>query len=312
MPANGVYLVTGSYDSTIRFWDASGGHTTRTIKFSEKVSDKKESSPVNTIAISNCGKYVAAGGIRLLKMYDIEKLKANEVMVREDHKAGISSIGFNKDTKWLYTGSADSTIKIWDIRTTGYVRNFNNGVTVNDVCLYPDQSELISVDEEGNIRIWNLLTATCRLHLNPFQHVPIQSCCISPNGKYLVACNMKGYIYIWDYHKNDSLIPLNVIKGHDSYILSSQFSPNSQYLCSTSADKTIKIWDVNTYELKNTLYGHEKYVWDCVFSLDSKMLVTASSDQTARLWDVASGKTLRHYLGHDKAVSCVALYESRK
>ncbi|KAK8791997.1 hypothetical protein WA158_005374 [Blastocystis sp. Blastoise] len=305
MPSNGVHLVTGSYDSTIRFWDASGGHTTRTIKFDEK-------SPVNTIAISSDGRYLAAGGIRTLKVYDAETIKANEIFSREDHKAGICTVGFNKETKWIYTGSEDTTIKIWDIRTTGYIRNFSNSFCVNDVSLNPDQSELISVDEEGYIRVWDLLTSTCRLQLCPSFHTPIHCCAISPNGKHFVACNKKGNIYKWSYNDQHELIPEKVIDGHNKYILNCKFSPNSKLLCTTSADQSVKIWDSDTLENTSILYGHEKYVWDCSFSSDSKMLVTASSDQTARLWDLSSAKTLRHYLGHEKAVSCVALYEARR
>ena len=72
-----------------------------------------------------------------------------------------------------------------------------------------NQSELISVDEEGNIRIWNLLTATTSKSLPARSHTELlylskRQICIDYGDQLmiqLVACNMKGYIYIWDYHK---------------------------------------------------------------------------------------------------------------
>jgi len=89
-----------------------------------------------------------------------------------------------------------------------------------------------------------------------------------------------------------------------------QYSPDSHYLATTSADKTIKLFNVaEGYKLSKLLAGHQKWVWDCVFSKDGRHLVTASSDSVARLWDVKTGETVRHYTGHRKAVSCVALVE---
>lgn len=40
MASRNVYLVSAGYDSVIRFWDISGGHTKRTLRYEEN-SDVK-------------------------------------------------------------------------------------------------------------------------------------------------------------------------------------------------------------------------------------------------------------------------------
>lgn len=35
MASRNVYLASAGYDSVIRFWDISGGHTKRTVKYEE-------------------------------------------------------------------------------------------------------------------------------------------------------------------------------------------------------------------------------------------------------------------------------------
>lgn len=78
-------------------------------------------------------------------------------------------------------------------------------------------------------------------------------------------------------------------------------------IATTSADKTIKLWDSNSFELIRSLNRHQKWVWDCVFSIDSLYLLSASSDNSAKLWDVNSGDVVKNYTGHNLAVTCVAL-----
>jgi G protein beta subunit-like protein len=52
--------------------------------------------------------------------------------------------------------------------------------------------------------------------------------------------------------------PLHKLRAHPSYILKCLISPDSQQLATTSADKTIKLWNLETFTLDRTLVGHAK------------------------------------------------------
>ena len=104
--------------------------------------------------------------------------------------------------------------------------------------------------------------------------------------------------------------PLHKLRAHQNFILKCLISPDCQQLATTSADKTVKLWNLDGFTLDRTLMGHTRWVWDCVFSVDAAYLVTASSDATARLWDLSSGEAIRTYSGHHKACVCCALNDS--
>jgi len=51
-----------------------------------------------------------------------------------------------------------------------------------------------------------------------------------------------------------------VICGHLGWVRSVAFEPTNDWFCTGSADRTIKIWDTFTGELKLTLTGHIEQV----------------------------------------------------
>lgn len=71
----------------------------------------------------------------------------------------------------------------------GCQREFECGAAVNSVCLHPNQMELISGQQNGSVRIWNLSKNTCSRELVPSGEVAIRSVDIAPNGSTAVAAN---------------------------------------------------------------------------------------------------------------------------
>jgi WD40 repeat protein len=71
------------------------------------------------------------------------------------------------------------------------------------------------------------------------------------------------------------------------------FSPDGRRFASGSWDHTIKIWDVNTGKLLQTLQGHQNLVLSIAFSPNGLLLASGSADKTIKLWDVNTGESLQ-------------------
>src|SRR4029434_10715980 len=80
--------------------------------------------------------------------------------------------------------------------------------------------------------------------------------------------------------------------GHSEMVWSVAVSPDGQTLASTSADKTVKIWNVVTGREITTLRGHTDDIGVVEFAPDGKELATASSDKTVKLWDAVTWREL--------------------
>ena len=94
--------------------------------------------------------------------------------------------------------------------------------------------------------------------------------------------------------------------AHQKYINAVRISPNDKLIATSSQDKTIKIWDAKSLQLKTTLSGHRKGVWDIQFAPSEQLIVSACGDKTVKVWSISDGKCVATLQGHNQALVKVA------
>lgn len=75
---------------------------------------------------------------------------------------------------------------------------------------------------------------------------------------------------------------------------------------SGSLDSSIKVWDVKTGELKQTLLGHMSLTSGMV--LRDNILISGNADSSIKLWNIHNGRCIRTLDGpnqHQSAVTCL-------
>ncbi|MBD2278081.1 MAG: WD40 repeat domain-containing protein [Dolichospermum sp. DEX189] len=114
----------------------------------------------------------------------------------------------------------------------------------------------------------------------------------SPDGQTLASGSDDTTIKLWNV-KTGNL--LQTLTGHSSQVNSVAYSPDGQTLASggytqamaiASSVNTIKLWNVKTGNLLQTLKGHSDWVYPVAlaYSPDGQTLASGSSDKTIKIW----------------------------
>lgn len=308
------------------------GKCTRTIDYPD--------SQVNKLEITHDKQFLAAAGNPHIRLYEIANTEHQKpVLTLEGHTSSVSSFGFERNGRYLYSGSEDGTIKLWDLRSPTFSRSFDAKASVRSVALRVDRDEIISGDANGDVKVWDLggagnhngsgssSSSTTKspglLHqMKPgagqtggcLMQTAIQAVDITDDARTMVAVSNHGTVYVWNPANTEYQgTPLTKFRAHPrsgSFCLHAVLAPDGRHLCTTGSDGTAKLWDTTTWELAHDLRDHTKWVWDAAFCADSSYVVTASSDSTARLWNLRTAEVVRRYEGnhgHRGAVTCVAL-----
>jgi WD40 repeat protein/mono/diheme cytochrome c family protein len=84
------------------------------------------------------------------------------------------------------------------------------------------------------------------------------------------------------------------------------FSSDGRRALVASADRSVRLWDVEGRRDLKRLVGHTASVWAVAVSPDGTKAVSGGADGTVRVWDLDSGSELKKLDGHLGLVSAVA------
>jgi len=140
--------------------------------------------------------------------------------------------------------------------------------------------ELISVSEDGKM----IATKINQLHVNQVIldiGTGVNHLVFSKKHQLIIAAADDFHIYFIDA-KTYSLFAK--ILAHESYV--TKLAVHEDQLFSISKDKTIKIWDIPSQSLIQTLLGHQEWVYSLAVSPNGKQLVTTANNCEVKIWDL--------------------------
>jgi len=297
-----VVLATGGFDSRLRLWEATTGICTRSIRITD--------SQVNCLAISRDKRFLASGGNPAIHVFDVGSSTDAPMLTYDGHTSNVMSVGFQRDGKWMFSCSEDNTVKIWDLRAPTCQRDYNCGRRVNSCVLHPNQGTLISGDDGGSVRMWDLRRDACVHELVPIENTPIRAISMANDASMLAAASHSSDMFVWtpDDSAEEGYTALVRFKATTKYLLDCAVSPDARTIATCGSDAHVRLWSVEEgFQETAKFTGHTGWVWDLVWSADAGYLVSASADHTAKLWDVRTGQMIRNYSGHSLAITAVAL-----
>ncbi|KAJ3015635.1 UNVERIFIED_CONTAM: hypothetical protein HDU68_012634, partial [Siphonaria sp. JEL0065] len=217
------------------------------------------------------------------------------------HSDALRSVVLSADGKTVVSGSSDTTVKLWDVRTGECICTLKGHVrSVRAVAISMD-STVISGSTDNTIKLWDTRTGQCLRTLKGHTN-RVVSVVISTKSKTIVSGSNDATVRVWD---SETGACIRTLKGHTFAVRSIALSANDKTVVSGSDDNTIRVWDIETGDCIKILKGHKYPVYGVVLS--GGIIVSGSNDKTVKVWDLQQGTCTRTLEDHKASVTAVAI-----
>ena len=298
---DGKQFATGSFDKTIKLWTAEGT-LQRTLG-----GEKGHTAQVTAVAYVPKQPWLASSSTdNTVKLWDAADPKAMEPIRSLAHPQLVNAIAANPAGTIMATGGQDGIIRLWDLTK----KDANNPKTINaHIVEQPqkraepiyailwslDGKQLISASNDRSIKVWDAESLKLVREMKPGSDRP------PPSPEVVKAAPMvlNGAA--------SALLQKAASPGHTDQVYTMALDPTGKLLASGSADRTVKIWTLETgalvrtltnKNLKTTIVGqpppaHPGYVHALKFTKDGSRIVTVGTAPKMKgflgVWTVADG-----------------------
>ncbi|HEY9785836.1 MAG TPA: hypothetical protein V6D17_10575 [Candidatus Obscuribacterales bacterium] len=220
--------------------------------------------------------------------------RAKEILKLTGHCGWTKSIDVSPDSSQVISGSADNTIRLWDLTTGKEIGRFDGHEdAINCVVFSPSGNTALSGSSDKTVRLWDLDSGT---EIKKFVgHINLVTCvAFSPVGTKIASSGYDSTIRIWDTSTGKEVQRIQ----STGTVRCLAFTPDGEQIVSGGSDRLLTLWRVKDGMKVRSFAGHKGEISSIAVSLDGTRILSSSRDITIRVWDLASGDELKCLVGH--------------
>jgi hypothetical protein len=275
---DGKHLFTRSVDSIIRTWDLD-----------ERTQDDAAAFQVDPglgSAFNAAGTQVAITAApinnRKISIWNLQSKTSVKTLTGHTHV--VECVAFSPDGQRLVSGSFDSTVRVWDLATTGdpLVHTLTGHVgRIIAVAFNHAGTQIVSGGEDGTVRVWDVQTGVSLAELSGHTG-PVNCVAFSPNDTRVASGSDDKTIRLWDPAAGTTV---QTYTEHTDAVLSVDIGVNGTRLLSGSADNTLKLWSSAATASLRTIRDHRSDVTRVRFGNAAGRNASVSAGGSIRIWD---------------------------
>lgn len=212
------------------------------------------------------------------------------------HVGPVTAVAFSNDGSAIATVGADARLKIWNPSSGTLIRTIelDNG-PATAFALFGTHA--LTGHGSGEIVLWDWQRAE-KLGSFKRNEAEIWSVVFAGRADRFAASSHDWKVTLWDTATPGG--PVQVIDAHASAAQAVAYATTDKgpRLASGGADKTVKLWNLDTLDRIRTYRGHQDFITALAFRPDGKAIASASLDGSIRLWSTSSGRSQRRLYGH--------------
>lgn len=215
----------------------------------------------------------------------------------------VTFVEYSPDNKFLATVSrqsatSPSVISLWNLETLQVGHTFEHDVHVNQIHFDAEGKRLLSGDNSGLVRIWNLDSGEEIGTARKFGGLIKQLSWLQSQQAILVTTSA-GHIIRWDVATERPLEPLVV---HDKEPITSSLSQGEHFIATAHRDGNVRLSWLNYATTLCTDLPAGEVATQVAFAANDRILLTADSQGIIKQWDLAGAMPVARSLKHDGPV----------
>ena len=279
---DGKYVLTGSWDNTIRLWNALNGREVRQFDGC--------AGTITSVNFSVDGRYVLTGnGFDESGFAELFETESGLVVGFVGDTNYITSATLSPDGQYVLTGSCDKTAVLWETENGEVIRKFEGHTdTVNSVCFSGDGQYVLTGSDDNSARLWETKEGK---EIRKFEgHTNrVNSVCFSPDGRLVLTSSDDKTARIWETANGQEV---QRFAAHTDQVNCASFSPDGRYVLTGSGcienaiDKTARLWETFSGLEVWRFDWHKESVRSVDFSPDGRRVLIGCDDGLVWLWEL--------------------------
>jgi WD40 repeat protein len=199
-----------------------------------------------------------------------------KLLAHDEPYTTIDAFGWSSDGHFVATGSADTSLQVWDVAGNTSQR-FSASSSIAALAWQPQQSTLAFATATGEIFLWSVSAKTPQA----FTHIPmINDLAWSPDGQTLALASDTGTVTLVGVDGTT----LATMPDHAYGAEKVAWSFDGSLVASLSGDKRVRIWDTQG-NIRVTLPDHAYTLRTLAWSPTDMTLAIPGADGQIWIWE---------------------------
>jgi hypothetical protein len=230
------------------------------------------------------------GDVEILDGVNDPKVMLKQLLDTDD---SVLCLAVSVDGKRIASGGCDRTVRVWEYPSCKLEQSIENHADwVLGVVFAPDGKHLLTCSRDKTAKVWDLSAKESVLTFPDHQNA-VFGVGVKKDSKAGFSAGLDKQVRMWNATGEGKQI--RVIGNHSDEILKMVQHPTEPIMVTTSADKTVKLWNPETAANTKTLSGLTDHVFAAAISPDGKQVAAGGYDGEVRVWNVADGAVVKGF-----------------